>query len=254
MIQTSLRTPVLKLVRRLTGIKVRNQRRFRQATEAKSGLEIGGPSGTFQDSGILPIYKGVASLDNCVFSVSTRWEGTRAEGRTFNYHPRKPAGLNFIREGTDLQEIATASYDFVLSAHNLEHLANPLKALKEWKRVLRPTGALILILPHYKHTFDHRRQPTPVSHMVEDYVKGTDETDTTHVDEVLELHDLSRDPGCSDSTQLRERTLRNFENRCMHHHVFDETNSRELLAYAGLSVQEIEFVRPHHLVLLGTRE
>jgi hypothetical protein len=42
----------------------------------------------------------------------------------------------------------------------------------------------------------------------------------------------------------------NFKNRCVHHHVFDETNSRALLEASGLKVSLMEFVRPYHIVSL----
>ncbi len=95
-------------------------------------------------------------------------------------------GFNFIRESTDLQRIKSSSYDFILASHTLEHTSNPIKALKEWIRVVKPGGSLIVILPHYTHTFDHRRQPTPVSHMLEDYERDIGEKDETHLNEILE--------------------------------------------------------------------
>lgn len=248
---SNLRPFMIRVARRLTGIRVTNQKPFREAVEGKSGLEIGGPSGTFKVSGILPLYPYVTSLDNCVFSTSTTWEGSRAEGSTFLYELGKPPGFNYIREATELKGIPDGRYDFLLSAHNLEHLANPVKALKEWKRVLRPGGSLILILPHYKYTFDNRRTPTPVSHMLQDFATGTDEHDLTHLDEVLQLHDLTRDPGCKNLEHLRERASNNFGNRCMHHHVFDESNSQALLATQDFKTRLWQFVRPHHLVLLA---
>jgi SAM-dependent methyltransferase len=134
------------------------------------------------------------SRGNCVFSVETVWEGNRAEGRTYKYHARRSEGFNFVREATDLQGISDDQYDFILSSHNLEHIANPIKALTEWIRVVKPKGAIIILLPDYRRTFDHRRRLTPIEHMLEDYEVGRDERDLTHLDEILERHDLSRDP------------------------------------------------------------
>jgi len=224
---------------------------FQGAVEGKEGLEIGGPSGAFQDSGILPIYRLVKSLDNCVFSKNTTWEGERPEGRTFRYHSSKAYGFNFIREACSLHSILEHSYDFVLSSHNLEHVADPVRALKEWIRVMRPGGVIIIILPNCRNTFDHRRKPTTIAHMLEDYERGVGEADMTHLAEILELHDLSCDPAAGTFAQFHDRSLHNSENRCLHHHVFDENNSRALLEAVGLSVHTVELVKPHHIVLLG---
>ncbi len=155
-------------------------------------------------------------------------------------------------DGSNLEGVATASYDFVLSSHNLEHFANPVKALNEWQRVLRPGGSLILALPHYAKTFDHRRNLTPVAHMIADFESNTQEDDLSHLEEILSLHDLKKDRAAGTVEDLRRRSLCNFENRCMHHHVFDEHNSRELLTAVGMDVLAVEQALPFHIFLLAT--
>lgn len=47
-----------------------------------------------------------------------------------------------------LQGIGISEFDFVYSSHTLEHLSNPDMALKNWWKVLKPGGYLILYLPH----------------------------------------------------------------------------------------------------------
>ena len=126
-------TMVQVMRRALKGRHVAAQGLFQAEVENKVGLEIGGPSAVFRDGGELPIYRCMASLDNCVFSTETIWEGKRPNGRSFSYHRDKGKGFNFIQEATDLRDIADHAYDFVLSSHNLEHVASPMKALFEWK-------------------------------------------------------------------------------------------------------------------------
>jgi SAM-dependent methyltransferase len=149
--------------------------------------------------------------------------------------------------------VSDRAYDFVLSSHNLEHFANPVKALLEWRRVLRPGGALILVLPYYRDTFDHRRKPTGVKHMMQDYSRGIGEDDLTHLPEILERHDLTRDPAVGSMEDFRKRSLDNFRNRCLHHHVFDQRNSRELLFCTGFQVLSLELVVPPHILILARR-
>jgi hypothetical protein len=109
--------------------------------EHKRGLEIGGPSTVFQRwFKPLPIYHRVESLDNCDISRVTTWT-THAD--SYNFSPHRPPGKNIFVDASDLSCMADQSYDFVLSSHNLEHFANPVKALYEWKRVTRlGTGLL----------------------------------------------------------------------------------------------------------------
>ena len=247
----SLASSVVQVLRRAVHGRVASRRVFQAEVVGRFGLEIGGPSGVFADFGGLPLYRHVAGLDNCVFSLETIWEGKRQEGNTFLYHPRKDKGFNFIREATDLRGIADGKYDFLLSSHNLEHISNPVKALKEWIRVARPAGAMIILLPNYRRTFDHRREPTSVAHMLEDYEFCRDEGDLTHLEEILQLHDLTRDPGAGSKEEFRMRSIRNLENRCLHHHVFDEYNSRQLLEAVGLEVELVELAKPFHIAILA---
>lgn len=226
---------------------LKNTPTFRRKVANRKGLEIGGPSPFFKT--FLPIYQDIRSLDNCIFASTTVWEG--AVQKEFLYYPTQTPGQNHIAEATDLSRFSDHSYEFVLSCHNLEHIANPIKALKEWLRITVPGGRLILVLPDGHRTFDHRRPITPVSHMLADYERGVDESDLTHLDEILALHDLRRDPGAGTADEFRARCFNNLSLRCLHHHVFDERNSQELLQTAGYRVEAVESARPFHIALLA---
>lgn len=47
-----------------------------------------------------------------------------------------------------LKGLKDSTFDFVYSSHTLEHLVDPAIALKNWWRILKPNGYLILYLPH----------------------------------------------------------------------------------------------------------
>ncbi len=47
-----------------------------------------------------------------------------------------------------LQTLSDSQFDFVYSSHTLEHMIDPKVALKNWWRVLKPGGYLIIYLPH----------------------------------------------------------------------------------------------------------
>ena len=46
-----------------------------------------------------------------------------------------------------LEGVADNSFDFVHSSHCLEHMRNPEEALKNWFRVLKPNGHLVILVP-----------------------------------------------------------------------------------------------------------
>ncbi|RII29169.1 MAG: methyltransferase [Geobacter sp.] len=225
----------------------------RQFLKGKNGFEVGGPSSIFSSAGMMPLYPIVARIDNCNFSHSTTWEGDLAEGLNYHFDLHRPPGFQYIREATDLKGIESDQYDFVLSSHNIEHLANPLCALREWQRIIKPDGLLILVVPHKEGTFDHRRPITPLMHIIDDYEKGRDETDLTHLKEVLDLHDLDRDTGSASYDEFRMRSFSNFENRCIHHHVFNTEAVIDLLDNADFELLMIEPMLPCHIIAIARK-
>jgi SAM-dependent methyltransferase len=51
-------------------------------------------------------------------------------------------------DATFLIGVENNSFDYVYSSHCLEHINNPYLALKNWFRILKPEGYLILYVPH----------------------------------------------------------------------------------------------------------
>jgi hypothetical protein len=220
----------------------------------KSGLEVGGPSEVFGGRrGILPLYPAGGSLDNCNFASQTVWQAAHLEGPSFVFAKGRAPGWQYIAEASDLSAIASARYEFLLSSHALEHCANPIRALGEWLRVLHDGGTLVLLLPHREATFDHRRPVTPLDHLVADARAGVGEDDMTHFEEIMALHDLALDPGGGTPEQFRERSARNVENRCFHHHVFDTRSTLELLDHVGVRILAVETMAPFHIIAVARK-
>lgn len=75
------------------------------------------------------------------------------------------------------------SQDFVVSSHVLEHFPNPIKALLEWDRLIRPGGIIFMIVPHKERTFDKHQARTALQHLIEDFLsdnKAFHENPTGH--------------------------------------------------------------------------
>src|SRR5262249_37970817 len=214
---------------------------------------IGGPTEIFGEAGFLPVYELVERVDNCLFSARTIWAGQVEEDGHFEHPALAQPGRQFICEATDLKPIHSSSYDCILASHCLEHVASPLRALEEWRRVLKTDGLLLLILPHKDGTFDWRRPSTLLSHMIEDYQNHIGEDDLTHLPEILALHDLDKDRAAGSFENFRRRCLENYYNRAMHHHVFDGETALTMVDYAKYQVVRIEFRKPYHIILVARR-
>ena len=64
------------------------------------------------------------------------------------------------------------SVDFVVSSHVIEHFPDPIKALREWYRVVKPGGYLYIIAPHKERTFDKDRDRTTLAELIERHRTG----------------------------------------------------------------------------------
>jgi SAM-dependent methyltransferase len=206
---------------------------YRSHLKGQSGIEIGGPSTVFATQ--LPVYQVIRRLDGVNFASSTIWEGSVQAGDTYRFHGWKK-GRQHVADATNLSAIKSGSYDFLLSSNCLEHVANPLKAMDEWTRVVKRKGALLLVLPNKATNFDHHRPVTRFQHLLEDYHGNVGEDDLTHLEEILQLHDLSMDPPAGDRDSFRKRSQDNFNNRTLHHHVFDADLIHEIFEHVGLDM------------------
>lgn len=225
---------VWKVICRIFKIKIPELHQWQENFAGKSGIEIGGPSGIFNITGYLPLYETAKTIDGVNFSNSTVWEGDISQGYNYKYYNK--TGYQYISEGSNLEDIQDSNYDFVLSCNNLEHMANPLAAVFEWKRILKDEGVLLLVLPSKKVNFDHERPYTTKEHLINDYNNKTAEDDMTHLNEILKLHDLSRDPQSKSYDNFVMRSHDNFKNRCIHHHVFDQDLLSEIIKFCGMKV------------------
>lgn len=59
------------------------------------------------------------------------------------------------------------SQDFVISAHVIEHFPDPIKALKEWYRLIRKGGYIFMIVPHKERTFDSKYPRTTLQELID---------------------------------------------------------------------------------------
>ncbi len=228
--------------------RMKNYKFFISTLSNKNGIEIGGPSSAFDSKGYLPIYSHLKTLDGCNFSSTTIWEGNISEGKNFTYGNRK--GMQIISDGIKLDTIKNNQYDFLVSCHSLEHFANPLKALEEWKRIINDNGYILLVVPHKDNTFDHRRPITTLEHLIKDYKSETKENDTTHFEEVIKLHDISMDEGIKDCESLKKRTFDNFNNRSVHHHVFNTPLLVKIANHLNFKICDIQHFNPFNIIIL----
>ena len=189
----------------------------------KNGVEIGGisPSGNL-------IYTLTKNLDNIIYSEDKIL--IKKNKKKYHYHPGK-VGKVIINDATNLQSVKNNTYDYLYASHVLEHIANPIKALEEWLRIIQPNTYLILILPEKSKTFDHFRSISSFETILNQYKNNVNEDDLSTLPEILQHHDVSKDPGVKTFEEFKERSYNNYENRYLHHYVYDEKLLKQICIY-----------------------
>jgi SAM-dependent methyltransferase len=98
--------------------------------------------------------------------------------------PHGPAARFNINLDVDgLASIPDGSFDAVVACHLIEHLANPIAALREFERVVRLRGRLVLVVPDRNLTFDSVRQATPLAYVLAKYRQGVTQVDDEEIKE-----------------------------------------------------------------------
>lgn len=200
------------------------------------GLEIGGPSVLLKGYGM---YTLPASIDNTVYAKETLWASHNTD-KAYAFPGKTAPGNVYIDDAVSLGTFANETYDFVFASHVLEHLVNPLLALTQIRRVLKPHGFCILVLPYKELTFDRYRAVTPMSELVEHYVGGRREDDVMdHVDAIVKDYDFTRDVPMT-TAQFIDRCKDHRKNRALHVHVFDFNLICQVLMYTGYRIKELQ--------------
>jgi len=88
---------------------------------------------------------------------------------------------------------------------------------------------MVIVFPNKDLTFDHRRPPTSIKHIVDDFKNDVDEKDLSHLIEVIKLHDIALDPHAGTLRDFVIRSLENYKYRCLHHHVLTLSSLTKIL-------------------------
>jgi SAM-dependent methyltransferase len=146
-----------------------------------------------------------------------------------------------------LAGIPDESLDFVISAHVLEHLFDPIGAVGNSIRVLRPGGIFILVIPDMRLTFDCTRPGTDLAHLIRDWKDGGESTRRQAYEEhVRYVHAYLREPIPED--EIQGNVLRIMEAQMdIHVHAWGLSGASQLLDFCE-SLFPMRKEAVHHIV------
>jgi hypothetical protein len=135
--------------------------------------------------------------------------------REFPAVARDIVPVDVIDDAETLATVADGQFDFLVAAHVIEHMRNPIGALVNWLRVVRDGGLVYLIVPDKRRTFDRLRVRTTLEHMVLDYEQPSRERDFEHfLDYAVFVHHAMTDQAIGEASRLRDIDY------SIHFHVF----------------------------------
>lgn len=95
--------------------------------------------------------------------------------------------VDVVAEGETLEPFESSSQDFVIANHFLEHCQNPILAIDNMLRILKPRGILYMAIPDKRYSFDIDRPVTPYEHLMRDYTEGPEVSRRQHFEEWVSL-------------------------------------------------------------------
>ena len=158
----------------------------------------------------------------------------RASVEELREHYPELAGQSLVEpdildDGERLGTIGDGVEDFVIANHFLEHCQNPIGALENMLRVLKPGGVLYLAIPDKRFTFDKERPVTTIEHLLEHADNGGDVDRRAHFEEWVTLVD-----GVRGEAAVAERVETLMErDYSIHYHVWTQAELLELLVLLG---------------------
>jgi SAM-dependent methyltransferase len=156
--------------------------------------------------------------------------------------------VDIVDDGEKLITLPTASQDFTIANHFLEHCEDPLRTLANHLRVLRVGGVIYMAVPDKNHTFDIDREITTLDHLVLDFERGPLNSRYEHYKEWVkrvEPHfgrygpDTQADVIEARVTELMDQAY------SIHFHCWTITEVLEMLSHARNAMSlpfEVEFV------------
>jgi SAM-dependent methyltransferase len=85
------------------------------------------------------------------------------------------------RHGPISASITDRIFDYVIAAHVLEHIPDPISFLQDLCKLLREVGVILLAIPDKRHTFDAPRVVTPIEHILNDYYQKARDQSIEHI-------------------------------------------------------------------------
>jgi SAM-dependent methyltransferase len=147
--------------------------------------------------------------------------------------------LDIIDDGERLKSLGNNSQDFIIANHLLEHMENPIEALRRYLEVIKSGGILYHAVPDKRFGFDSERPLTTIEHIIRDFQEGPAWSREDHFREFAKLviegkvfrppdRNLSQRPCVASDVEAEAKRLMQLD-YSIHFHVWTHQTFLELL-------------------------
>lgn len=183
-----------------------------------NGVEVGAGSRPFP----------IPPAANCYYG------DVRSQEDLVQYFGTSEVSLTGTIDAQTMAGIPEDSLDFVISAHVIEHLYDPLGAIAASIERLRVNGNFLLVVPEMSETWDRRRPPTTLAHIKGDWLDGGLGTKLqAYVEHVRYVHPEITGQVIPELEVEREACVIMAAGMDVHVHAWRMQDFRELLDYAA---------------------
>jgi SAM-dependent methyltransferase len=136
--------------------------------------------------------------------------------------------VDIVDSGETLATLPDGQEDFVIAAQFIEHCQNPIRALVNMLRVIRPLGFVVLTVPDKRFTFDKDRAITTNEHLLDECLNGTEHTRRQHYREWVTISHSEPDPVKAEASIDNLMAL----DYSIHYHAWDSEAFLKFLLFA----------------------
>jgi len=127
---------------------------------------------------------------------------------------------------SDLAELRSHGFDFFIANDVIEHLANPVRFLKNVHDVMKPGALLFLSVPDRDYTFDHNRELTSNEHLWSEFERNVTTVDAAHLRDFIQHTETT---GVPRNPWRRRQLYRYHRQRSIHVHVWNQASFDDFL-------------------------
>jgi len=138
--------------------------------------------------------------------------------------------VDIVASGDNLP-LKDESVDFVISSHTIEHIFDPIKALKEWYRVIKKGGYIFTIAPITKFVPEEKRPTTTLDELIKRHT-GKIKEEAILKKTITEYNQLG--------SSIVEGIL--YDTKHGHWTVFDISLFKEICEYLNFKIIQVEEV------------